>query len=278
MHALDVDAYFERIGHRGKVDASLDTLNAIHRLHPAAIAFENLNPWLGLPVTLDTGTLARKLIYGRRGGYCFEHNLLLAEVLRHLGFAVTPLAARVMWNAPEGSVRPRSHMLLRIELDGESWVADVGFGGQTLTAPLRLHEDAPQTTPHERFRLRPEGEFHVLEIELGSDWKPLYRFDQQPQEVIDYEVTSWYLCHHPQSMFRQVLVAARAAPDARYALLNNQFTRHGRDGRSETRHLGAGAEVRRTLEQVFGLELPRGAQVDERLQAMVERWNEETGR
>src|SRR5688572_5787925 len=99
-HPLDLDAYFERIGHRGPRPATLDTLAAIHALHPAAIPFENLDPFLGRPVRLDLPSLERKLVDERRGGYCFEHNLLLAAVLRRLGFAVTGLAARVLWNQP----------------------------------------------------------------------------------------------------------------------------------------------------------------------------------
>ena len=73
---LDLDAYFERIGYRGERTATLPTLQEIHRLHPAAIPFENLNPLLGLPVRLDLASIEAKLVHSRRGGYCFEHNLL----------------------------------------------------------------------------------------------------------------------------------------------------------------------------------------------------------
>ncbi len=80
-------------------------------------------------------------------GYCFEQNTLLLTALRELGFEVSGLAARVVWSAPEDVIRPRSHMLLRILIDGEDHIADVGFGGQTLTGPLRLVTDVEQAAP-----------------------------------------------------------------------------------------------------------------------------------
>src|SRR5665213_3130179 len=160
MDPVDLNSYFHRIGYAGPRIPTLATLRAIHLHHPLAIPFENLDPLLGRPVGLDVPSLLDKLIHEGRGGYCFEHNLLLARVLEDLGFRVTCLAARVIWNAPEGAIRPRAHMLLRIDLGDEPYIADVGFGGQTLTAPLRLATDVEQTTPHEAFRLSTtDGDF-----------------------------------------------------------------------------------------------------------------------
>jgi arylamine N-acetyltransferase len=46
----------------------------------------------------------------RRGGYCFEHNLLLLGVLRAFGFHAVGLAARVQWGRPPETIGPRTHM------------------------------------------------------------------------------------------------------------------------------------------------------------------------
>jgi N-hydroxyarylamine O-acetyltransferase len=160
---LDIEAYYHRIGYTdGSREPTLETLSAIHLRHPQAIPFENLDPLLQRPVGLDVGALERKLLRAGRGGWCFEQNLLLAEALRTLGFRVTGLAARVMWNVPEGVVRARSHMLLLVdairgEPSGSSHIADVGFGGLTLTAPLRLATDVEQATPHDHIRQPPRA-------------------------------------------------------------------------------------------------------------------------
>ncbi len=208
--AIDLDAYFERIGHGGGRTPVLDTLRAIHLRHPQSIPFENLNPLLGRPVRLDAQSLQKKLVFDGRGGYCFEQNLLLSHALKGLGFRVVELAARVLWNTPEGVVRPRSHMLLLVHLEDGAYIADVGFGGLTLTAPLRLQADIEQATPHEPFRLIEQGQEFVLQALIGDAWRPLYRFGLQEQLLPDYEVTSWYLSNHPESQFVTTLMVGQA--------------------------------------------------------------------
>ena len=107
---VDLDAYFARIGYAGPRDASLSTLRALHGLHPAVIAFEAIDCLLDRGVDISPGAVDAKLIHGRRGGYCFEHNSLFARVLTGLGFDVEGLAARVRWNmAPDAPAQPRTH-------------------------------------------------------------------------------------------------------------------------------------------------------------------------
>jgi N-hydroxyarylamine O-acetyltransferase len=258
---FDLDAYLARIGYTGPRTPTIDTLEAVHALHPAAIAFENLNPLLGLPVSLDVDSLQTKLVAGGRGGWCFEHNTLFRHALEALGFSVTCLAARVLWNAPPGSpVGARSHMLLLVDLGGSTYLADVGFGGNVLTAPLRLEPHAAQTTPHEPHRLLPLENGFVLEASLNGEWKPFYRFTLEPQFPADYEVSNWFLCNHPSSFFRHTLLGARATLSARYALLNNALTIR-RKHETEKRILGDPAALRSALEVDFGLQLPESPEL-----------------
>ena len=114
--AIDLDTYFQRIGYGGDRTPTLKTLQSIHQRHAEAIAFENLNPFLKQPVLLDIKSLQKKLVHEGRGGYCFEQNLLLRSVLIALGFQVTTLAARVLLNLPPGTITPRSHMLLQVDI------------------------------------------------------------------------------------------------------------------------------------------------------------------
>ena len=262
---LDLDAYLERIGHGGDRAPTLDTLRAIARGHTRAIPFENLDPVLRRPVRLDAPSLERKLVREGRGGYCFEHNLLLRHVLEALGYRTTGLAARVLWNQPEGRVNPRSHMLLRVEVEGASYVVDTGFGGQTLTAPLRLEPDVAQATPHGPFRLRGADGWLVLEAEVRGAWAALYRFDLTPQEQADHEVTSWYLTHHPDSHFLNTLVAARTDDDRRYALRGNELAIHHLGGDTERRTLDGADALRAALETIFLLRLPDDPRLDDAL-------------
>jgi N-hydroxyarylamine O-acetyltransferase len=271
--SFDLDAYLARIGYSGPRTATLDTLEAVHALHPAAIPFENLNPLLRWPVALDVESLQAKLVMGGRGGWCFEQNTLFRHALTVLGFSVTPLAARVLWNAPpENPVGPRSHMLLRVELNGLPYIADVGFGGNVLTAPLRLEPHAAQSTPHEPHRLLPLDNGFVLEASVNGEWMQFYRFTLEPQFPTDYEVSNWYLCNHPSSFFREILLAGRTKPEARYALRNNALAIHRKSG-TEKRALSDAPALRACLQDDFGLQLPESPELDavlHRLTALAE--------
>ncbi|HEY8519515.1 MAG TPA: arylamine N-acetyltransferase [Gammaproteobacteria bacterium] len=272
---LDLDAYFARIGYSGSRAPDEATLRALHRHHPEAIAFENLTTLAGRPVPLDLDSLHRKLVAEGRGGYCFEHNLLFGRVLEALGFEVTGLAARVLWRAddagppPEQAARPRTHMLLLVRCGDARYLADVGFGGLTLTAPLAFEPGVEQATPHEPFRIVREGEQFRLEARLGRRWRVLYQFDLVRQLPVDFEVLNHFVATHPSSHFRTTLMAARPEADRRYALLDNRLTVRFLEGGEERRALGSVEELRAALEREFRIEVPRDAATEEALRRVL---------
>lgn len=255
---FDLDAYLDRIDYRGPREPTLATLRALHELHPRAIAFDSIDPWLGRPVSLNLDAVQAKLVTARRGGYCYEHNTLLWAALEALGFAVSGLSARVLHSTPPGGGRhPRNHMVLLVEpAEAPAQIADVGFGGLTLTAPLRLQTGIDQQTPHERARLAPVGDDFVLHVEAGGVWRDLYQFGLEEHIAPDYEVANWYMSTHPRSPFTQRLVAARALPGKRLALTGPRYTIHHLGGASETRDLVDVADISHVLAHDFGIALP----------------------
>lgn len=260
LGAVELGAYLARIGYSGSRKASRATLHSLHHLHPQAIPFENLDPLLGrLPVRLDAVSLMNKLVDGRRGGYCFEQNLLFGHVLSALGFHVSGLAARILWNQPEEAKTPRGHMLLKVHIAGEEYIADVGFGALTLTAALRLRPGLEQETPHERFRLIEHDGLFRLDARIGDDWRPVYRFDLQEQVQTDYEITNYYLSSYPDSHLRRTLIAARPVAGGRYALLGNRLTVHDLNGLAKRRVLTDIGELREVLENQFLINVPDGS-------------------
>jgi N-hydroxyarylamine O-acetyltransferase len=259
---LDLDAYLERIDYVGPRVPTLETLRAVHGLHPLAIAFENLDPLLGRPVRLDPESLQRKLLEQRRGGYCFEQNTLFAQVLTALGFRVFALSARVIWTQPDDGTRARTHMLLFVQLGEGAYLCDVGFGGLTLTAPLRLEPDVEQSTPHEVFRVVRDGREFLLQVRLRGQWKAMYRFDLQEQRSVDIEVLNFYVSTHPESQFLRRLMAARPVADRRFVLRNGTFGTYYMTGQEEQRELTSVAELRSVLASVFGIDVPAGSAAD----------------
>jgi N-hydroxyarylamine O-acetyltransferase len=252
---IDLNAYFARIGYDGPHSASMAVLRELHGLHAAAIAFENLDTLMGRRVHLNIGAVQRKLIGARRGGYCFEQNGLLAHVLSRLGFRVTGLAARVTYGHPRDRIR-RSHMLLKIDLPDGPYIADVGFGAYALSAPLRLDTEAPQATPHGEYRIVAHGDTFQEETRIDGEWRPLYHFGLEEQNVHDYEMANWYIGTHPESEFRVRLMAARLPPGRRISLLNNRLSISEASGRSERRELRSASETAEVLENEFGIALP----------------------
>jgi N-hydroxyarylamine O-acetyltransferase len=262
----DLDAYFARIGYRGPRAPTLETLRAITELHPAAIPFENLSPFSGQEVPLDLDSLEAKLVRGHRGGYCFEHNLLLLEVLRAIGFEATGLSARVLWNQPPDAVPARGHMLLRLELEEGTYLADAGFGVLTLTAPLRLDLDQPQPTPHEPFRLtRGSGGDLRMQALVRGEWRTLYRFELSQVFPSDYAVTNYFLSTHPRSHFRTGLIAARATAGRRLTLADRRLTTYRPGAEPEIHTLADPGELRSVLEGAFDLRVPASPALDEAL-------------
>jgi arylamine N-acetyltransferase len=254
---LELDAYLARIGYDGPREPTLAVLSALHALHPAAIPFENLDPLLGRPVSLDLGALQAKLIGQRRGGYCFEQNALFRAALEAIGFQVTPLIARVVWMAPpERPLGGRNHMLLRVDLPEGPYIADVGFGGQLASAPLKLAEGVEQSTAEAVFRLAPVGAAFVLETQLPTGWTALYRFTLEPAEASDYELSNWYTSTHPAFLLTTNLLAERLTPAVRLSLFNTHLTRRYPDGRAEVVELNSPGTLAHTLDAEFNLDPP----------------------
>ena len=259
---LDLDGYFERIGYAGERAPTLATLRALQARHALAIPFENIDTLAGRPVRLDLDSLQRKLVQARRGGYCFEQNTLFREVLMALGFDVTALSARVVWERPAEEARARTHMLLLVKIGAGEYLADVGFGGLTPTAPLRLEPQVEQVTSHETFRvMRFERDFAV-EARVRGEWKPLYRFDLQAQAPVDIEVLNFYVTGHPDSPMLGRLVAARTATDRRFALRNGTLAVYHTNGMQEQRDLSSVAALRETLTDTLGIQVPSGRDLD----------------
>jgi N-hydroxyarylamine O-acetyltransferase len=197
---FDLDAYLDRIGLGGRPG-----LAEVHRAHVSAIPFENLDPYRGQAVSLDLADLQRKLIYERRGGYCFEHNLLFKAALEELGAQVEPILARV---GARGTERSRTHLLLRVHLDGQVWHADVGFGRGTLLAPIPFGPGDEHVQEGWGFRVIADGRELVLQTVSDGEWIDGYTFVPEPVPLIDIETSNWYTATHPRSPFVSAGISA----------------------------------------------------------------------
>jgi N-hydroxyarylamine O-acetyltransferase len=214
---FDLDAYLQRIGLSGRPG-----LSQLHRAHVETIPFENLDPHRGVPVSLAIEDLQHKLVKRRRGGYCFEQNLLLKGALEALGHRVEPLLARVRIGAPPGAVRPRSHLVLRVHADGAVWHADVGFGSGTPQEPLPFGPGGTHEQSGWRFRLVTDGDEYVLQTVDDAKWVDLYGFVPEPVPFVDLETSNWFTATHPRSPFVTGLIVSIQRQDGTRTSLSDR--------------------------------------------------------
>ncbi len=256
----DLPAYFGRIGYSGPSEPTLVALHELVSRHLAVIPFESLDPFLGRPVDIDPAAIEAKLVHARRGGYCHEHNGLFHDVLAGLGFSVTALGGRVVWMS-QGRPAPLTHRLTLVELAEGFFIADVGFGGQSPTAPLRLAPGLEQATPHGVYRVVRDGEGFELQMRLSDRWEAMYRFTLAAQTQVDFEVANWFTSTHPRSHFTQNLVVCRVVDEMRVNLFNGNLSIRRSDGHVEERVLAGAPDLGRLLEETMGLALPAPAEV-----------------
>lgn len=252
---VDLPGYLARIGYDGPIAPTLEVLRALQAAHIAAIPFEALDVLVDGAVDVDAAAVDAKLIDQRRGGYCYEQNGLFLRVLQTIGFDAEARLGRVRWMlVDDAPTTARSHMVSRVTLNGRPWLADVGFGAATPTAPLAMDDRDPQPTAHEAYRIRQShadgSDEWLVEARLGDSWAAMYIFDDVLQQPIDIAVANWYTATHPSSHFRHQLIAARADDTARYVLRDNRLTVRFTDGRVEQSYLTAD-EIEAVLGDLF---------------------------
>ncbi len=210
---IDFDSYLRRIG----LDAGdRPAWQAVHRAHATMIPFENLDPHQGIPISLEQADLEQKLVASRRGGYCFEHNLLLASALEQLGLEVEPMLARVIVGDAPRATRPASHLVLRVtDGDRRQWHADVGFGLGTLLDPIPFGPAGVHEQSGWSFRVVEDGSELILQTLGQGGWSGAYTFNPHPAFRIDIEVSNWWTCTSPASPFVSRLIVAVSHDDGR---------------------------------------------------------------
>lgn len=258
---MNLDAYLDRIGFQGTARADRATLDGLHLAHAQSVPFENLDIQMGLPISLELADLEDKIVRRRRGGYCFEQNTLFLAVLREIGFSVEPFEARVRLGSAE--VRPRTHMLLCVQIQGRPVLADVGFGLQGPLEPVPMDGEI-HAQQGDAFRVVEEGAQRVLQWArpASRDWLDLYAFVPEARPEADFVMGNHFTSTYERSPFVLSLVVQLPTPGARYGLRNLDYSILRGEAVEERRVTEA--EVRALIGERFSLQIP----ADVRLRAL----------
>ena len=263
---MEVSAYLDRIGYAGPLAPDLATLRALHRAHLAAIPYENLDVQLGRPLTTDPAAAYDKIVRRGRGGWCYEMNGLFGAMLQAVGFDVMRMAGAANRELL-GDIVIGNHLVLRVQIDGQAWVADVGFGDGTMEPfPLRA---GPIAFGGFEFRLET----------LDQRW---WRFHNQPHggaKSFDFAVEpadpqllggrcEW-LQYAPESTFVLNLIAQRWR-DGTILQLRGRVYREVTPAGVTSRLLQSPDELIAVLKDEFALDVPEVAGLWDRVVARHE--------
>lgn len=266
-----LNTYLQRIG---LVDIPKQDARGLSRwlaAHRQSIPFENLDIPLGAGIAVDADSVFGKLVGARRGGYCFEQNRLFSDMLASAGFANRAMLARVRLQVPEGQTPPRTHVLLLVDLAGEDWIADAGFGG-SFVPPLRLEDGAKARTPDgaaHRLRrlgdagglagewlLERAGPVQATDGRFADDpgWQAQYSFDLAEVAPDDLQQCNHWTSTRPGTRFTTLHIVSRVLPDGFAALTDRRLTVY-RAGEAQIRTIVDPGDYAATLRTLFGLDI-----------------------
>lgn len=261
---FDLPAYLARIRLPARPTPDRHGLHALQQAHRLAIPFENLAIPLGQGVAIDSAAVFAKLVTARRGGYCFEQNRLFLDALHASGFVARPLLARVWLGASD--TPPRTHMLVLLDLDGEEWIADTGFGGG-YAPPMPLVDGATADAPDgARYLLARDADFGWMLSRdgpaadgraAGTGAHPQFSFATDPVWDVDLAQANHWTATAPGTRFTTLKIVSIALPHG-FASLTDRHYRRLAGAEQTIAEITDPRVYRMRLGKTFGIDLSEG--------------------
>ncbi|MGL4859240.1 MAG: arylamine N-acetyltransferase family protein [Enterobacteriaceae bacterium] len=264
MTILNISDYLQRIGCPGDLSLSptLETLSHLNLQHICHIPFENIDVFRPQSVLLESAYTVEKLINSKRGGYCFELNQLLSELLERLGYHVTRHLGRVWRNVTfPVDIISQTHQVSVVTLQGVRYLVDVGFGPSGLFYPLAMQEGAEQQRGNFRFRYRFHDEFgHLLEGWIEKAWRVLYSFTDAPAYPADYQMANFYVSRSPDQFLHNNMVCSLLTSTDRKIIFAKEL-RLSEGGEKRISQIDSREHLQAVLYEHFMIELPEDARI-----------------
>ncbi len=251
---MKFDSYFRLLDVQ-PTTPSLQLIDELQKKHLAHFSFNNIAVLLGRPVSLNIDDIVQKIVVENAGGYCFEHNRLMHDVLFSLGFDVRCLIARVINNQDIDS--PRTHRITLLKWQGDDYLVDVGFGANCLTFPIKIGQGIEGDSIEQNFRIvLNKNQDYQLEVLTKAGYYSLYIFDLNRYTEADCVAGNFYSSRHPNAIFVNNLVVSLILPDKVLSLRNNVYHRIGLNG-TEIINVHDYYQLRDILSGDFNLEIGR---------------------
>ncbi|CAN5662957.1 arylamine N-acetyltransferase [soil metagenome] len=246
---MDKNSYLGRIGiTENEIAPTLQNLKLLQRQHLLNVPFENLDIHWKRPILLDKGKFYQKIVGEHRGGFCYELNELLNELLKEIGYKTKIVSARVSNGKDFGA--EYDHLAILAEIGGEEFLVDAGFGDFT-AEPLRfvLDEEQPDETGIFKLTKHDEEYFGVVKKD-GDEWKSEYIFKNMNRDLSEFAGMCQFHQTSLESHFTRGKVCSLMTNDGRKTLTDKKFIETKNGVKHET-EIGSEDEFNQCLEREF---------------------------
>lgn len=218
-----------------KIDHEIKTLADITKLikaHLCTFPFSSLKVLLKEDISLNLNSIYENIIIKKRGGYCFEHNKLMYEVLKELGFNVKHYLARVVNNTD--NMVPQTHRFTLLDFEEEQYLIDVGIGFRSPSVPVKFGSASNISHLGVEYKVK-EFEDQTFAMQLLEKGKPFLatKFDLNRCYESDFELGHFYSHKNPNAIFVNNLVVSLIQDDVIYSLVNKKYLKTYKDRKEE---------------------------------------------
>lgn len=244
-------AYLQDIELTASMD--IEFLRDLQSKHIARHSFNNLAVILGQDIPLDVESIFKKIIEKHRGGYCFEHNKLVLNVLADLGFDVRLLMARVVYNRDVDVAR--THRITLLTLNGEEYIVDAGFGHFGARYPVKLELGLEQDQGDAVYRIiqNTQGDYCYQLLKEG-EFFTLYTFNLYQYSEAECTPAHFYSHKSPDAAFVNNMVVSRKFFNDIISLRNSELFRI-KNNETVTTVISSAQHLHDILTSLFELDL-----------------------
>lgn len=217
---FDLQQYLNRINFSGEIKLDLAGIKKLMQSQLFSVPFENIDVQAGKTISLIGDDIINQIVTKNRGGYCYQINGIFSLLLQEIGLPHYYIAVRPLVNPGQN---PRTHLAIIATIEGEEYLIDLGFGGNSIREPLKLSQAGTEIQQDfETFTLvKTEDDDYLLQIKIGNEWSNLYSFDLTPQRWIDFKPANHYNYSHPDSFFTQNLIVVLQNPLGKKIVFKN---------------------------------------------------------
>jgi len=218
------ETYFKKLDIHPK-NLSLDLVEDIQKAHLKSFSFNNIAVLLKREISLDTSDIVQKIVIDNLSGYCFEHNQLMHDILKYLGFNVRMLVAKVINN--QDIDVPKTHRFTLLTWENEDYLVDVGFGSMCPNKPINIKNTNYASGKYRIIKNKDND--YLLELWTKKSYFSLYKFNLEKYTQADCIMANFYSANYPNAVFMNNFIISLILPDITLSLRNHAYHRISED-------------------------------------------------